>query len=441
MAKASRDQLNLIDIRGARRILLLPLVGICGYLVYLCACWYFGNTLAEFAPPLDQGGKENALTAVRLAPSDPLTHWVLGNLEKSSLDPSRWPEALAQYEQAVRLSPNDYRLWMDLGRAREQSGDPASGEKALRRAVELGPAYGYPRWYLGNLLLRQGRRDEAFAELRLAGEANTTLRPQVFVLAWHFYDENVSALETNLAGSPGARAQLAVFLAGQNRPDDAVRIWRSLSVETRQELIETGRSLLSTLYVANSFNAAAAIEKTLRTDGSAERDKFSNPSFEMSIGGEDASLFAWKVNKAPLTEVSLDPNVFHSGRQSLRIAFKGYVDPFFTNIWQIVTVAPDTTYRLQFFVKTDALASGGPPLIEVFDPQDPKTALGLQSPGITGSVDWQPVTIEFKTAAKTQAVAVRTNRGQCVAPCPIFGTIWYDDFNVQPVSAAAKPAN
>ncbi len=85
-------------------------------------------------------------------------------------------QAIAEYEKAVSLSPHDYRFWMSLGTAYEQAGDAAKAEQALRRAVALAPAYSYPRWYLGNLLLRNGRYDEAFAELRIASEADPDLR-------------------------------------------------------------------------------------------------------------------------------------------------------------------------------------------------------------------------------------------------------------------------
>jgi hypothetical protein len=440
MGRSNPDQISAIDVRGARRVLLAIPVGLFALGVYLSGCWYFGNTLAEYAPPLDQGGRENALSAVRLAPRDPLSHWVLANMEKSSLDQARWPEAIREYEEAVRLSPNDYRLWMDLGRAREQSGDPAAGEQALRRAVELGPAYGYPRWYLGNLLLRQGRRDEAFAELRLAGEANNLLRPQVFVLAWHFYEQDVAALESNLATSSEARAQLALFLASQERPDDSVRIWNALPAEAKTEWAATGDQILKALYEAKSYRAGVEMERSLRPDRAAERGKVTNAGFEQGIGGDELGLFNWHVNSVPQAKVSLDPNAFHSGHRSLRINFSGYGEPYFLNIWQVVTVEPNTNYRLQFFVKTEDLASAGPPVFQIFDPQDPKTILAVQSTGVTGSNDWQEVALDFKTGATTQGVAVRTNRVACPAGCTIFGTIWYDDFNLQPVAPAGKPA-
>src|SRR5437588_7562522 len=72
---------------------------------------------------------------------------------------------------------------MELGRALEATGDTSNGEKALRRAVELAPSYSHPRWQYGNLLLRQGRVDEAFAELARAAGADSQMEAPVFALA------------------------------------------------------------------------------------------------------------------------------------------------------------------------------------------------------------------------------------------------------------------
>src|SRR5216684_5445482 len=149
---------------GMRWLLLLPaLLAILG--ATLAVRWYAGNTVAEYAPDANEGGIEMARLAVRWAPGDPLTHWRLGTLEEKTFSADSMTAAVSEYQEAVRLSPNDYRFWTELGRALEASGDRDSSEKALRRAVELAPAYSQPRWYFGNLLLREGKFSEAFQQL------------------------------------------------------------------------------------------------------------------------------------------------------------------------------------------------------------------------------------------------------------------------------------
>src|SRR5688500_14359687 len=133
--------------------------------------WHVGNTIAEYFTP-DERRQEMAEMAVAWAPKDPLPHWRLGSLIQREMPPDQIGQSVAAFERAVSLAPNDYRFWMSLGQALEQAGDAEKAEKALREAVRLAPAYAYPRWYLGNLLVRSDRYDEAFKELRQASNEN-----------------------------------------------------------------------------------------------------------------------------------------------------------------------------------------------------------------------------------------------------------------------------
>src|SRR5688572_6872984 len=157
-----------VDVRKpVVRIVLVLLLLAAVVWSYFAIRWYIGNTLAEYFNPAPTDFKV-ANMAVEFAPKDPLVHWRLAQVSQKLLPLDQQVQAIAEYERAVTLSPNDYRFWMALGTAHEQIGDPAKGEQALKRAVALAPSYSYPRWYLGNLLLRSGRYEEAFKELRLA---------------------------------------------------------------------------------------------------------------------------------------------------------------------------------------------------------------------------------------------------------------------------------
>ena len=49
----------------------------------------------------------------------------------------------------------------------------------------------------------------------------------------------------------------------------------------------------------------------------------------------------------------------------------------------------------------------------------------------TGDNDWSPISLSFKTGPKTEAIRVRIYRSTCdeeTPVCPIFGTVWYDNF-------------
>src|SRR5215208_1138819 len=206
------------------RILLILLLLVAGAWSYFVVRWYLGNTLAEYFNPAENN-LNVAHMAASLAPDDPLTHWRVGQVSQKMLPLDQQVQAIAEYEKAVSLSPYDYRFWVSLGTAHGRAGDTAKAEQALRRAVELAPAYSYPRWYLGNLLLRNGRYDEAFAELRIASEADSDLQPQLFNLVWQIYNNDPEALKKAVGKSANARAQFALYLLAQNRMDDGLRFW------------------------------------------------------------------------------------------------------------------------------------------------------------------------------------------------------------------------
>lgn len=432
MSQAAAAQLKLFNVRApVKRVLLLVPVALALWGAWSAARWYMGNTFAEFAPGVEEGGVETARRAIELAPGDPLTYVSAANLEKRTLDPSRMQEAVRLYEEAVRRSPNDYRMWLGLGSGREQAGDTAGGEKALRKAVELAPAYAAPRWHLGNLLLRAGRTDEAFTELRRAADVNPIqFRGQVFTLAWNIYGEDVKTMQRVLGESAATRAQLAAFLAAREKSAEAVQLWTSLSASEKKEHRKMGEDLMKALYGKKQYRAAQELARDLELESAESVGQIANSGFENVIDPPGTSLFGWQLSPVSQTELTVVSSQRHAGNRSLRIIFNGYSKANFYNVSQLIVVEPNTRYRFEGYVRTQDLKSGGTPLIEAANVADNKV-LGTSQPFPLGRNDWYPVTFEFSTPEKTEAIYLRTNRAFCGDVCPIYGTIWYDDFNLQ----------
>ena len=62
-------------------------------------------------------------------------------------------------------------------------------------------------------------------------------------------------------------------------------------------------------------------------------------------------------------------------------------------------------------------------------------ALGTSAMASTGTNDWQRIGFNFKTSEKTQAIMLKVVRYSCsnedTPICPIFGSVWYDDFSLK----------
>ncbi len=395
--------------------------------------WYLGNTIAEYLVP-DPSQLETGRMAVSWAPNDPLPHWRLGKLLQNNFPSDQIPLAVAEYEKAVSLSPNDYRFWMDLGAALEQAGDSDRAEKVLRQAVKLAPSYSYPSWHLGNLLLREGRYPEAFAELQRASEANDELRPQLFNLAWQVNKDDFEALLDSIGEGPETRAQFAQYLFARGRFDEGLRVWNTLSEPEKRLNDAAGRSMIDNLIAAKRYRQAVEIWNSVGLMANrAEPGNIIDGGFEQSAAQGSGGIFGWQYQSVSQAQAGIDSNLARTGDNSFRIIFQVRSRLEAINVSQLIPVLPDTQYGFEFYLKTDKLVSAATPNVVIIDATD-ETTLASSEPAPNGNNDWQRVSLSFKTGAKCEAVRLKINPTACPdsSVCPIFGTVWYDDFDLKP---------
>ena len=425
-----------VDVRKPMvRIVLIVLLLAAAVWSYFAVRWYLGNTLAEYFNPAPTDFRV-AQMAVDLAPNDALTHWRLAQVSQKLLPLDQQAHTIAEYERAVALSPNDYRFWMALGTAHEQAGDSAKGEQALRRAVALAPSYSYPRWYLGNLLLRSGRYQEAFKELRLAAEADGDLEPQQFNFLWAIYSDNLEALKTAIGEGSERRARFALYLLEQQRHDDGLRVWDSLSGDEKQTNRAIGNSMIAKLIMVRRYHDAMKVWNDIAANERyrAEVGNVFDGSFEDAINYAPEMVFGWQVKGAPQLEIGIDPTKSNGGVRSLRVVFQVRSNLESLDISQLVPVAPNSEYDFEYYFMTDNLESGSVPMVQVIDAYNAQLlASSAQAP--SGSNPWTRVNLSLKTSDKTEAVMLKVVRLKCndeeTPICPIFGSIWYDDFSLK----------
>jgi len=416
------------------KILLILLLLAAGVWSYFVVRWYLGNTLAEYFDP-NEGTVNAAQLSARLAPDDPLAHWRIAQVTQKTLPLDQQVAAIAEYEKAVSLSPNDYRFWMTLGTAQEQVGNPAQAELALKRAVALAPAYAYPRWYLGNLYLRNGRYDEAFAELRAASQGDLELLPQLFNLVWEIYSNDPEALKKAVGESSSARANFAYYLLGRKRTDDGLRLWNDLSPEDKRANKDVGEKMITGLIAELRYHDAFQVWNDIMPEKfRMQMDQVFDGSFEEPVAYAGDAIFGWYVKGAPQMHIGIDPNKGHNGERSLRLVFQVRTNIQDLNASQLIAVTPNKEYDFECYVATDKLETGAAPQIQILDANNGE-ALGTSAMASTGTNDWQRIGFSFKTSEKTQAIMLKVVRYSCsnedTPICPIFGSVWYDDFSLK----------
>ncbi len=438
MSNSNSASVITIDLRPPARRALVILPALLAILsAWFVVRWYVGDTVAEYAADNPASATELARLATRWAPRDPFAHWTLGALEEKEFSASNLADAVHEYEIAVTLSPNDYRYWMELGRGLEAAGDSAGGERALGRAVELAPAYSLPRWYFGNLLLREGKVDEAFRQLARAGETDPQIRQQVFNLAGQVFGDDVEAIAQAACPSAAMRVRLAIYLAGRQKFAEAVRVWSG--TQNRNNERELAEELKKQLIDAKQFHDALVVMRELEPDTGKlpVPEQFINGGFEAGTTLTSSDGFGWSIASGPPAQITVDAQA-HSGRASLRIVFRAPTKLDAIHVSQAVAVEPNTQYHFECWARTTDLTTGRPPLITILSAAD-NAPLASSPPLPTGTNDWQRIALDFKTKPNSDGVIVKLTRQSCddASVCPIFGTVWYDDFNLQRSSGSA----
>ncbi len=426
----SSEQLGFLDSRGLIvRAALVIVVVLILVAAFYGAEWQLGQALAESFSPNAENSRQTALAAVSLAPRNSLAYSTSAKVQQGRTLPEILEKAGSDDENAVRYAPADYRYWLELGRTREQAGDREAAEAAMRRAVEIAPAYAYPRWMLGNVLLRENKKEEALEEFKRVAATHSVLRQQVFYLVWETSDGNADELKRLFGDTPVVRAALAVFYAGKNLPNESVQMWQSLSPDDKEENREAGKNALRINYEKFNAQAATVFASDLGFED-AKIGQITNGGFEQKIAESSAVIFGWHIDQIKNVGLSLDTRQPFEGKLSLKMNFNGFSEPTLQAVPQFVAVESGARYRLSCAVRTADLKSAGTPVLEVADMKTLKT-LGASQPFPTGTSDWQNMTVEFTVPPDSQSIWVRTTRAFCGANCPIVGAVWYDDFKLE----------
>jgi tetratricopeptide (TPR) repeat protein len=364
-------------------------IGFCLFLIQASARFGFSRLLSRYA--LIANSIPAADEAVRLSPFDPDVHraraTVLNRLQLTA-------EASKSLESATSLRYRDDYLWLELANTREEIGDTPGALAAFDQAVRWAPYYAHTHWQRGNLLLRMGRYDEAFAELRTAAAANRSYVPNLIDLAWGVSRNDLNTTKQLIQLNDRERSSLIRFLASRKALRDAFEVW-SGSDSTRSPTLFNG-------------------------------------GFEDQILLNDATFGGWTLApEQTKNKLAIDVTEKFAGTRSLQISLGGEWNPGTSLLSQTVIVEPNKTYRVFVSVKTKDLVTGGPPVFTVNDGVN-NQLLGKSESLPTGTTSWVKLQFEFTTLATSEAAVIRLQRNNCdSSPCPIFGTLWLDEISIE----------
>ena len=392
----------------------------CVWLIKLSASYGISRLLTRSALTLESLAAAQAATS--MTPADPQAHRANAALLSQFDQPA---EAIVALEQAIALRPRDYSLWLALGLLRDRMGDSKGALAALDQAVERAPFYAHPRWQRGNILLRAGQYETAFADLNLAAQSNPELIHNLIDLAWGVTRGDPQLTEQLLdIRTDKARITFARFLAARGRAVESMRQLNAAGAVDEKERRELIRQLLEKRAFAEAYYVWSGTVPSSNLAG------IHDGGFEASLSTNESG-FGWRVTDPRGVGLSIDPNEPHSGARSLRMDFGGE-SPSPALLSQLVIVKPSTRYRIQFAARSREVVTGARPLVSVTDAGESGPELAQSAPLDKGTSGWRPFSIEFTTGASTNAVTVAVKREGCPsAPCPIFGSIGLDSFSIE----------
>lgn len=405
------------------------LTGICLLILFLLLIWFsaragFASLLYTYAATSNQLAAANA--AVNLSSGDPEAHYLRGAILEAGGDLTA---AIAEYNEAILRRPDDYVVWLSLARAQELNGQALMATAAARQATQLAPYYAQPHWQLGNLLVRAGRTEEGFTELRLAGASNPRLLPPIIDLAWQLSQRNVQfVIQAIQPRTPADYQTLAEYFKKRGQEADAIALLRSagnIAEDYRRRYVDE-------LLTAKRFADAHAIWSIGRPPANETAGPImSDPGFEQERHLDEPG-FDWHTeSNAQTLTLSLEPANPKEGKSSLRVEFSGDSDPGTPIISQLVLIEPNNRYQLNFAARTEDIVSGGLPRVAVLDAGN-KEILGKTNAFPRTVSSWQDYSIDFNSKETTRAILISLQREQCrESPCPIFGRLWLDNFSLK----------
>ena len=412
--------------RYLRLLFVVVAVGSCLFVIQAAARYGFSQVLMTYA--LTAGNLAAAKKAIQLTPKDAEAHFAGAALLSLSGTPD---QAVIELERAVALRPADYGLWSELGLLRDQTGDTAGALAAFDEAVRRAPFYSQPRWNRGNVLLRKGEYEAAFADLRQAAQSNPELVPNLIDLAWSISRGDMKLTE-QLAQIKGDKMRIAFarFLARHGKANEAMTQFAdagNVPDAIKRELIEH-------LLAKGAFKEAFEIWKLTHGSDSAKgaAPSIYDGGFEGPLAFDQGG-FSWRVpRELQATTISLDSGQPHSGAKNLRIEFGGNSNPGTALVSQVILVEPSRRYKVNFASRSQDVVTGGLPLVNVNDASGDQKRLGQSSPLAKGATEWQFYSFEFTTTPTTTAVVLSLQRENCTtSPCPIFGAISLDSFSIE----------
>ena len=366
---------------------------------------------------------------------DNAEHWYrLGRYYQLDFEHADIQQAIANYQKATRIAPGTAEYWLGLAETQETAMQVPEAEKSFRKAQGAYPLSADVAWRFGNFLFRQNRQDEAYQQIHKALSVQPSLTALAISRCWQSTQDIEQILKLALPDKPDAYWGTIDFLVEAREPRAAMVVWRRLMASSPAFRAQRSFHLLDMLIeTGHPEDAQTVWHQSLIAAGIPHRSE-DNGSVVWNGGFEQDLLnggLGWRFRAVPGSELTLDPQISHSGR-SLRVVFDGTGNVDFQQPGQYVVLQPKTRYRLAAYFRTQDLTTSSDIRLELEETHFGAPVQAMSN--LSGTQPWAPAEIEFTTGAERELLRLVLRR----RPSPkldnkISGTVWMDDVSLAPL--------
>ena len=411
------------------------------YCMYLAArqgiaAWYFR-----------QASPQAIQSAIKWDPQNPEYYDALATLTHLYAAGGNSPEVVRLSEKATALSPYNAFYWADLGAAYEWSGRNDDALRAFARSHALFPNSPEINWKLANFYVRTGKILDALRTLKGVLLEDPSKERQVFSLAANATADNQEILREMFPPSAPMLLDYLDFQIETNRMDPAAQTWATLlelkSPFDPARALPYLDALIQHEHLDHLTEAWVALSTRFPQEIAARESKpnlITNGDFSFAPlnGG-----FDWRVIPVQGAAVTVDApagvdtSTGVDASKSLRINFDGTQNLDYAHVLQYVLVTPNTSYKFSAYMRAQGITTDSGPRFILQDAYDPATLVDVSSEAanpvrfsistenLTGTSDWSPHQLEFKTTGNTRLLIVKLAR----PPSHKFdnklaGTVW-----------------
>src|SRR5260370_4113737 len=185
------------------------------------------NALAAHYVGLQTG--QSFERAVQLEPSDPQNWYLLGRYWQYNLEDPEAARATHSYLTALSLNPASWEIWLDLATVYETESNPGAARDPFLRAKKIYPLSAEVSSRYGNFLLRQGERDPAAIEMRLAVAADPKRGAEAFSRALRAGFDIETVLDRVFPPISDAYLDVIRDQTADRHTDNALKVWDRLA--------------------------------------------------------------------------------------------------------------------------------------------------------------------------------------------------------------------